>query len=70
MLMDNLSKYLNAINMVKQMKNSGILTEQEYNKAEAFFSKKYCIKIDCLFRPYDLINSPFRVIYSDDKKEV
>lgn len=68
--MDNRSCYLNALILLRSMKMQGIINEKEYNQSEEMLAKKYCIKIVSLYRPMDLINSPFRAMYIADEKEV
>lgn len=60
--MSDLKHYLASLSLIQSMRNKGIINEEEYNKAEAFLAKKYCIKIVSIYRPNDLIISPFRVI--------
>lgn len=60
--MSDLKRYIASISLIQSMRNKGIINEEEYNKSEAFLAKKYCIKIVSIYRPNDLIKSPFRVI--------
>lgn len=60
--MSDLKHYLVSISLIQSMRNKGIISEDEYNKSEAFLAKKYCIKTVSIYRPNDLIKSPFRVI--------
>jgi len=68
--MNNNEQYLQALSLIKLMKKSGIISDSDYKKSESFLAKKYCIKKGSLFRPNDLINSSFRVIYMTSQKEV
>lgn len=60
--MSDLKHYIASISLIQSMRKKGIINEEEYNKSEAFLAKKYCIKIVSIYRPNDLIKSPFRVI--------
>lgn len=67
---ENLSKYLNAIYLLEELKIKGIINASDYEKSEKFFAKKYCIKIGNLYRQNGLIKSDFRVMYMMPKEEV
>lgn len=69
MNMDNLNRYVNSIKIVEIMFLKGIISENDFIKAESHLSKKHCIKPYSIFRLIDLINNSKRVIYSTTKKE-
>lgn len=62
--------YLTSLLVFKNMMIKGILTKEEYIKAENLLAKKYCINKGNLYRQNDLILSDFRAIYVLDNKEV
>lgn len=62
--------YLTSLLVFKNMMIKGILTSDEYIKAENLLAKKYCINKGNLYRQNDLILSDFRAIYVLDNKEV
>ena len=58
----NLEMYYLAIAPVKLMYDEGIMTKQDYMKAESFLAEKYCIKKGNLYRLIDLTIPRNRVI--------
>lgn len=68
--MSKLNRYLLSIENLKAMYKDGLIDAKDYQKAESFLAKKYCIKKVSLYRANDLINIPFRVMYIHGKKEV
>lgn len=68
--MSKLNRYLLSIENLKAMYKDGLIDAKDYQKAESFLAKKYCIKKVSLYRTNDLINTPFRVMYIHGKKEV
>lgn len=66
----DLEKYYLSMKPFETMLESGIITSQEYQKAESFLAKKYCIKKDSLYRLICLTIPPSRVIDSVSKEEV
>lgn len=62
--------YLTSLLVFKNMMIKGILTKEEYIKAENILAKKYCINKGNLYRQNNLILSDFRAIYVLDNKEV
>ena len=62
--------YLQALVLLKKLLSDDIISLSDFNKSEAFFAKKYCIKKGSLYRSNDLINNSFRAIYMTDQKEV
>ena len=68
--MSKLNRYLLSIENLKAMYKDGLIDAKDYQKAESFLAKKYCIKIDSIIRSNELINSSFRAIYVGAKKEV
>ena len=48
----------------------GMMTKQDYHKAESFLADKYCIKKGNLYRLIDLTIPSKRVIYRVSEKEV
>ena len=69
MNMDNLNRYVNAVNLAKVMFQRGIITKDDFIKIESELAKKHCIKPNSIFRLNDLINDAKRVINSNTKKE-
>jgi hypothetical protein len=65
----NLEMYYLAIAPVKLMYDEGIMTKQDYMKAESFLAEKYCIKKGNLYRLIDLTIPRNRVIDSVSMKE-
>jgi hypothetical protein len=61
--------YYLAIAPVKLMYDEGIMTKQDYMKAESFLAEKYCIKKGNLYRLIDLTIPRNRVIDSVSMKE-
>lgn len=66
--MTDLERYLSALCLLRQMRSEGVISNQDFAKAERYLAKKYCIKKDSIYRPNDLINSSFRAIYMTTKK--
>ena len=66
----NLEKYLLSLAPIKSMLEQEIITNLEYQKAESFLAKKYCIKKGNLYRHNLLTKPPKRVIYMMSKEEV
>lgn len=66
----NICNYYSSLLFYKQLLSNGDISQEEYDKIETFFAKKYCIKIDSVIRSNELINTSFRVIYGSEKKEV
>ncbi|AUD65475.1 hypothetical protein BK011_07130 [Tenericutes bacterium MZ-XQ] len=66
----NLEKYLLSITPLKTMFEKGIMTKQDYQKAESHLADKYCIKKGNLYRLIDLTIPLKRVIYSVSEEEV
>lgn len=67
---NNLEKYYSSMLIISKMLSNGLISEEEYLKAEEFLAQKHCIKKGNLYRRNDLIMPPERVIYSDAKEEV
>ena len=65
----NLEKYYLSITPIRLMFEKGIMTKQDYQKAESFLADKYCIKKGNLYRLIDLTIPSKRVIYILPKKE-
>lgn len=65
-----LESYLLSLSNAKAMLEEGIIDLGDFDKAEAFLARKYCIKKLSIYRPNDLINTPFRAIYIHEEKEV
>jgi len=69
--MSNIECYLFAVRLLETMRKNGIISDSEFSAAEAHFAEKNCIKKDSIYRQNDLINFPFRAIYSvPNNKEV
>ncbi|MFA5283915.1 MAG: SHOCT domain-containing protein, partial [Bacilli bacterium] len=58
----NLEKYYLSIAPVKLMVDKGVITKQDYLKAESLLADKYCIKNGSLYRLIDLTIPRNRVI--------
>lgn len=65
----NIEQYHNSLATIIQMHQNELINDKDFKKAENYLLKKYCIKIDSLYRTNYLINNPFRVIYIMQKKE-
>jgi len=66
----NLENYYLSITPIRLMFEKGIMTRQDYLKAESFLADKYCIKKGNLYRLIDLTIPSKRVIYSVSEEEV
>ncbi len=69
MNMDHLNRYINGVKAIESMFQKGIITEEDFIKAESNLAKKHCIKPNSIFKLNDLINEAKRVINSNTKKE-
>ena len=69
MILSNVEKYMTSLAPINTLFNEGIITAEEYKKAEQILADKYCIKPEDIHRPNDLIISGFRVIYMHENKE-
>lgn len=67
--MSNLERFTASLAIVKSLLFKGEISKEEFYQAEDHLAKKYCIKIDNLYRSNDLILFGFRGIYMNDKKE-
>lgn len=54
----SIERYSVAMLFAKKMLESSIISNEDYDKIEDKIAKKYCIKIDSIYRLNDLINSP------------
>lgn len=52
----NIEKYLASLSIFKSYKNKGIITDEDFNKAESFLAQKYCIKVENIYRLNKLID--------------
>lgn len=66
----NIERYYSSLAPIQAMYDLGILNDSDFNKAEDFLAKKYCIKKSSIYRANRLINNPFRAMYVAPKKEV
>lgn len=66
----NLESYMLSISNLKTMLDKGIITEKDFYSAESLLAKKYCINNLSIYRPNDLIKTPFRAMYIHSRKEV
>lgn len=66
----NLEKYYLSIAPIKEMFTKGILSRNNYLKAEVFLAEKYCIKKGNLYRLNNLTNTLKRGIDMIPGKEV
>lgn len=67
---NNLEKYYMSMRPIQEMYESGVLSYQEYQKAEVFLADKYCIKKGNLYRLIHLTIPRNRVIYMIPEEEV
>jgi len=68
MNMDHLNRYINGVKAIESMFLKGIITEEDFIKAELYLARKHCIKPNSIFKLNDLINEAKRVINSSTKK--
>lgn len=66
----NLEKYYLSMTPIKSMFEKGIISKQEYQKAESYLADKYCIKKGNLYRLNNLTMHRKRVIYMIPEEEV
>ena len=66
----NLEKYYLSMTPVKSMYEEGIISKQDYQKAESFLADKYCIKKGNLYRLNNLTIPRKKVIYMIPEEEV
>ena len=66
----NVESYFSSLSIFKSMYSLGLINSKEFQKAENYLAKKYCIKNGSIYRSNDLINNDFRAIYMMQKKEV
>lgn len=64
-----IEQYYKSLIPIREMLKKGLLSDKDFQIAEDFLAKKYCIKKDSLYRANDLINNRFRAIYILPKKE-
>ena len=67
--MTNSELYLSSLKVIEKMKKEGIINDSDFDEADAFLMKKYGIKNTSFISPKHLINTPFRAMYIDGKKE-
>ena len=65
----NMNKYLASIAMIKQMINEGIVIEKDMPKINKYFSEKYGIKDGSLYSQNNLIKTPTRAMYVDERSK-
>lgn len=65
----NTLHYVNAIIVIRNWLNDGLIDNKDYEKMEAKIAKKFGIKNVDIYRSIDLLYVPFRAIYMCDKKE-
>jgi len=66
----NLEMYYLSLTPIKSMFENGLMTKQDYMKAESFLAEKYCIKNGNLYRLIDLTIPRNRVIDIVPNEEV
>ena len=64
-----MNKYLASIAMIKQMINEGIVIEKDMPKINKYFSEKYGIKDGSLYSQNNLIKTPTRAMYVDERSK-
>ena len=65
----NMNKYLASIAMIKQMINEGIVIETDMPQINKYFSEKYGIKDGSLYSQNNLIKTPTRAMYVDERSK-
>ena len=63
--MSKLNRYLLSIENLKAMYKDGLIDAKDYQKAESFLAKKYCIKKVSLYRANDLMQTGIRCVRVD-----
>jgi hypothetical protein len=66
----DLEKYYLSMKSIVDMHDEGLISNNEYDKAEAYMAEKYCIKTGNLYRLNHLTIPRTRVIDSVSKEEV
>ncbi len=66
----NVDQYLSSKKVIESMLLRGLISCEDFKKADSYLAKKYCIKADSIYRSNHLLFSGKRVIYSTAKKEV
>ena len=66
----NLEKYYLSIAPIKKMYENGLISKNDYHKAESFLAEQYCIKKGNLYRLIDLTIPAKGVIYRVSEEEV
>lgn len=56
-IVNDFEKYLNTLALLTSMRNKDMISDTDFNKAERYISRKYCIKKGSIYRRNDLINS-------------
>lgn len=70
MCRSDLEKYYLSMKSIVNMHNEGLISNNDYDKAEALIADKYCIKKGSLYRLNLLTIPRSRVIDSVSKEEV
>ena len=65
----DLDVYLIEMEHMKEMLDTGIISESDFAKVEAFLAKRNCIKDKSIYRLNNLINRPRNVINIGEEKE-
>lgn len=60
--------YVTAMAMARQMRRSGILTDEEYQRVEEAMREKYNVPKDSIYRDFDLLCPRFRAMMSHHKE--
>ena len=64
-----MNKYLASIAMIKQMINEGIVIEKDMPQINKYFSENYGIKDGSLYSQNNLIKTPTRAMYVDERSK-
>ena len=64
-----MNKYLASIAMIKQMINEGIVIEKDMPQINKYFNEKYGIKDGSLYSQNNLIKTPTRAMYVDERSK-
>lgn len=63
----NMEQYLSSKKVIESMLIRGIISSEDFKKADDYLAKKYCIKSDSIYRTNHLLFYGNRVIDSTEK---
>ncbi len=67
---NKIQQYYKSLIPVREMLKKGLISNKDFQLAEDFLAKKYCIKKGNIYRSNDLINIKNRAIYMMPKEDV